>query len=117
MAVLSQPAIRQNPAGFCLILTEEIRGICIFLNIHGRQKNCKRIGAGAGGGAAGALDINSHDAPRKAAPRKNFETRVFFEAENGRIIARFLGDFLRIFRDFQQALHSCIGKKVIRATF
>ena len=89
MAGLSQPAIRQNPAGFCLILTEEIRGICIFLNIHGRQKDCKRIGAGAGGGAAGALDINSHD----AAPRKNFETRVFFEAENGRIIARFWGTF------------------------
>ena len=79
LAVLSQPAIQQNPTGFCLILTEEIRGICIFLNIHGRQKNCKRIGAGAGGGAAGALDINSHD----AAPRKDFETMVFFEAEMG----------------------------------
>ena len=76
-------------------------------------KKCKRIGAGAGGGAAGALDINSHD----AAPRKKFETRVFSEAENGRIIARFLGDFLRILRDFQQGLHSCIRKKVIRATF
>ena len=39
-----------------------------------------------GGGAAGALDIYSHAAPRKAAPRKIFETRVFFEAENGRIL-------------------------------
>ena len=49
-------------------------------------KKCQKNGAGAGGGAAGALDINSHAAPRKAAQRKIFETMVFFEAENGRIL-------------------------------
>ena len=43
------------------------------------KKIAKKIGAGAGGGAAGALDKLSHE----AAPRKIFETRVFFEAEMG----------------------------------
>ena len=68
MAVLSQPAIRQNLV------------VKFF---------CKEIGAGAGGGAAGALDKLYIDQSHEAALRKIFETRVFSEAENGRIIARF----------------------------
>ena len=89
LAVLSQPAIRQNlVVKFC----------------------CKEIGAGAGGGAAGALDINSHAAPRKAAPRKKFETRVFFEAENGRIL-RILQGRLAILTEEIRGI--CISLNVI----
>ncbi len=73
-------------------------------------KNCQKIGAGAGGGAAGALDINSHDAPRKAAPRKDFETRVFFEAENGRIL-RILQGRLAILTEEIRGI--CISLNVI----
>ena len=72
LAVLSQPAIRQNLV------------VKFF---------CKKIGAGAGGGAAGALDKLYIDQSHEAALRKIFETRVFSEAENGRIIARFWGTF------------------------
>ena len=63
-----------------------------------------------GGGAAGALDINSHDAPRKAAPRKIFETRVFFEAENGRIL-RILQGRLAILTEEIRGI--CISLNVI----
>ncbi len=74
------------------------------------SKNAK-IGAGAGGGAAGALDTNSHDAPRKAAQRKNFETRVFVEAENGRTIARFWGGLSANFPGFPAGLAFMYRKK------
>ena len=65
LAVLSQPAIRQNLV------------VKFF---------CKEIGAGAGGCAAGALDKLYVDQSHEAALRKIFETRVFSEAENGRIL-------------------------------
>ena len=55
-------------------------------------KKLPKIGAGAGGGAAGALDTNSHDAPRKAAQRKNLKLGSFSRPKMGEI-ARFWGTF------------------------
>ena len=87
--------------GRLAILTEEIRS---------PEKLEPARAVAAGGGAAGALDINSHAAPRKAAQRGNFETIVFSEAENGRIL-RILQGRLAILTEEIRGI--CISLNVI----